>query len=457
MTLANKGGFQFNDADSVVHKGKGKKGKECEDKKESFVFLNRAFPVGKKASSNSARPSGGCNDKVSSISRPFCVSSAPRRSGILVDPGARLESTLCDIRSFSAPGSDEISLGDVLEESVVHVASGFRGAGAAFLNAMSEIAAPCETDRLIAESECRPSATSALDPFATNKVVLEDGCRGARILSGGGEPVHATAGEIKEITGLLEVRESDFSKKAGVAVAAATAGESDGNLGLRRVIESHSRHNSSWGVDAVACARVSALPVVSATASSSAAAPASPAVVAHARSTPMHVAVNSWSDTVSSQGHRGRRSSKGGVSGPAEDLLPVSEVEAAVIFVGRPAVYGGRLQVHFQVGNQALVPGYVVGVVTPSIHPEVTDSLFVSPRPGKGIRQSMGWRKVCGAARPGILVLKCNARTRMLPANLDHLRGMDFSGIIRDCLGHARARLFVSMQVWSWSNRKTTN
>ena len=34
----------------------------------------------------------------------------------------------------------------------------------------------------------------------------------------------------------------------------------------------------------------------------------------------------------------------------------------------------------------------------------------------------MGWRKVCGAARSGILVLKCNARTRMLAANLDHLR-----------------------------------
>ena len=36
---------------------------------------------------------------------------------------------------------------------------------------------------------------------------------------------------------------------------------------------------------------------------------------------------------------------------------------------------------------------------------------FVSPRPGKGIRQPVGWKKVCGTTR-----------TRMLPANLDHLR-----------------------------------
>ena len=34
----------------------------------------------------------------------------------------------------------------------------------------------------------------------------------------------------------------------------------------------------------------------------------------------------------------------------------------------------------------------------------------------------MGWTKVCETARSGIWVLKGNARTRVLPANLDHLR-----------------------------------
>ena len=60
---------------------------------------------------------------MSSISRPFCVSSAPGRSGVLVKSGAR------DIKSLSAPASCEISLGDVFNESVVRVASGFTSGG----------------------------------------------------------------------------------------------------------------------------------------------------------------------------------------------------------------------------------------------------------------------------------------------------------------------------------------
>ena len=87
---------------------------------------------------------------------------------------------------------------------------------------------------------------------------------------------------------------------------------------------------------------------------------------------------NSWSDTGRFHGPTGTRSVKGGVSGPAEDLRPVSEVEAEVKFSGRPAVYGGRLQVRF---------------------PEV-----------------------CGTTRSRIWVRKGSARTRMLPENLDHLR-----------------------------------
>ena len=103
--------------------GQGKTGKESEVQKASFVFSNRAFSVGKKASFNFARSSGDCRDKASSISRPFCVSSAPDRSGLLVTPGTR------DIRSLSAPDSCEFSLGDVFNESVVHGASGFTSGG----------------------------------------------------------------------------------------------------------------------------------------------------------------------------------------------------------------------------------------------------------------------------------------------------------------------------------------
>ena len=53
------------------------------------------------------------------------------------------------------------------------------------------------------------------------------------------------------------------------------------------------------------------------------------------------------------------------------------------------------------------------GAVTPSLHPEVPGIQFVSPVHGLGIRQSMGWTKMCSTARSGIWVLKGDASTRM--------------------------------------------
>ena len=58
------------------------------------------------------------------------------------------------------------------------------------------------------------------------------------------------------------------------------------------------------------------------------------------------------------------------------------------------------------------------GAVTPSVHPEVPDVQFVSPGRGLCIRQSTGWRKVCGTAASG--VLKGDPGGRRLPANHDH-------------------------------------
>ena len=112
----------------------------------------------------------------------------------------------------------------------------------------------------------------------------------------------------------------------------------------------------------------------------------------------------------------------GGVSGPAEDLRPVSEVEAGVIF--RPTggvrgqVAGPRPRRQPGTGTRQVRRG----AVTPSLHLEVPDTRFASPGRGLGIRQSMGWTKVCETARSGIWVLKGNARACMLPENLDHLR-----------------------------------
>ena len=243
---------------------------------------------------------------------------------------------------------------------------------------------------------------------------------------------HATADESKGIVGFHEVNESDCFR-AEAAVAAATAGESEGTIRLLEVFESdfpplpNSSHspNSRHGSLSSACARrvarcVAAAPARVCLGSSS---PALSAAVAHAHASILHGAcINSWSDTVRLQGPTGTRRVKGGVSGPAEDLRPVSEVEAGVNF--RPAG-GVRGQVAGSLPRRQ--PGTGTrqvreGVVTPSLHPKVPGIQFVSPGYVLDIRQSMGWTKVCGTARSGIWVLKGNARARMLPENLDHLR-----------------------------------
>ena len=116
-----------------------------------------------------------------------------------------------------------------------------------------------------------------------------------------------------------------------------------------------------------------------------------------------------------------RKRVKGGVSGP-EDMRPVSEVEAGVNF--RPAGIA-RGQVGEDSPERRPGPGSRKArevAVTPSLHPEVPGTQYAPPGRGLGIRQSMGWTKACETARSGTWVLKGDARTRMLPANLDHLR-----------------------------------
>ena len=90
---------------------------------------------------------------------------------------------------------------------------------------------------------------------------------------------------------------------------------------------------------------------------------------------------------------------KGGVSDPAEDLRPVSEMEAGVNF--RPAG-GVRGQVAGPLPRRQ--PGTGTrrqrrGAVTSSLHPEVPDTQLASPGYGLDIRQSMGWTKVCGTVQ----------------------------------------------------------
>ena len=129
----------------------------------------------------------------------------------------------------------------------------------------------------------------------------------------------------------------------------------------------------------------------------------------HDDDTPMHVAHNSCSDTGRVQGPTGRRCSKGGVSGPPEDVRPCLRGGGRGKFSSGRRCTGAGCR-FFPGSNQAQVPARE-GAVTPSLHPEVPGIQFVSPGYGLDIRHSMGWTKVCGTARSGIWVLKGIART----------------------------------------------
>ena len=259
--------------------------------------------------------------------------------------------------------------------------------------------------------------------------------------SGVTETAHAGAVKDEGINVLLEDPEPDFSESLDEFTAAevnvglggrvkstaahATAGERTGIFGSFHLSESEfpPLNSSRLGSLSSACARRVARSAASARVCPGSSSLAVSAAVARVHASTLHDACfNSWSDTGRSQVPTGRRCTKGGVSSLAEDLRPVSEVEAGVNF--RPAGW-----VRGQVAGS--LPGRQPGtgtrrnkgsVVTPSLHPEVPDSLSVSPGPGKRIRESMGWTKVCGTAQSGIWLLKGNARACMFPANLDHLR-----------------------------------
>ena len=357
--------------------------------------------------------------------------------------------------SASLPARSGAGETDAVPE-LLEIAAGAGENDAVF--ALSERVSGVETDPVPTVFE--------IDTVRVSKRCIDPGTGDVRRVFGSGklrgvaDAAAATAGENERIIALPEVTESALAKVKGLAVASATAGatvgESQGIIGLRE--SQIPSLNSSGCLSVHACASLPSAPAVSARVCPVPSSSAVSAAVAHARFTPMHDAHKSWSDTVRSQGPTGRRCTKGGVSGPAEDLRPVPEVEAGVNF--RPTGW-----VRGQVAGS--LPGRQPGtgtrtskgsVVTPSLHPEVLDSLFVSPGPGKRIRQSMGWTKVCGTTQSGIWVLKGNARTCMLPENLDHPSGgMEEAGFIQDCLGYARARLSVVIQVWTWSSSQTTN
>ena len=317
--------------------------------------------------------------------------------------GLRSKSAGGDVDSASVPvvnsagksGDHDTLRCCYLEDGMEVVRHGVPDTSAVTSSSVVGVSAPCLVRRA-------PVAGVEDDSvFKQNAGVASSSVRRARVVGAlrrSGPSAHATASESDRVIGLLEVTESEFPSLSYSV-------------------------NSCLGLSTSACARVSCLAGACAGAAArvcSVSPSSAVAAVAHAHASTLHGAHNSWSDTARVQGPTGFRRVKGGVSGPAEDLLPVSEMEAGVNFRTADGVRG-------QVAGSRRQPGTGTrrvreGAVTPSLHPEVPGIQFVSPGRGLDIRQSMGWTKVCGTARSGIWVLKGNARTRMLPENLDHLR-----------------------------------
>ena len=166
------------------------------------------------------------------------------------------------------------------------------------------------------------------------------------------------------VGGLKRSKAVEGADEPDAAIWTATAGEREGIIRLHEVTESDfppllrssQSPDSRPGSLSSACARsvarrVAAAPARVCPGSSS---PAVSAAVAHAHASILHGAlVNSWSDTVRLHGPTGTRRVKGGVSSPAEDLRPVSEVEAGVNFRPAGRCSGTGCRFYFLGGNRA--------------------------------------------------------------------------------------------------------
>ena len=119
----------------------------------------------------------------------------------------------------------------------------------------------------------------------------------------------------------------------------------------------------------------------------------------------------------SSQDPRGTRGTKGGVSSASEDKN--SDPKGTGTYLRTAGGVRGPV-VGSSPGRRTVTKGER-GAVTPSVHLGVSESLAVTPGHGLGLRQRLGWKKVCGTEWSGIWVLKGESRGYALPSTLDHL------------------------------------
>ena len=264
--------------------------------------LNHVVVSGSSRSGHSGvrAPSVRCALVAENTPDVFCNNLLHKPSGVRSGFGTRALPKVAGAAATDGLKADIIKLPDVHE---------FESA---------EFAGAAVTDGLMADTIELPDVHDFEGAEFAGAAATED--QGVEFSAVGGTGEHG-------IIGLLDVPESDFSKN----LAKSTASDV---LAVSRL------SSNSSGVSSHAC-----VSYLDALLSAPACAPAAltaarrvaplSAVVGfgmHGDDSSVHDACNSWSDTSRVQGPTGRRCTKGGVSGPAEDLRPVSEVEAGVNF-----------------------------------------------------------------------------------------------------------------------------
>ena len=272
----------------------------------------------------------------------------------------------------------------------------------------------------------------AKDAFKTNKRDLHDDLEGVRIAllairgySEAAGTAHGTAGESKRIRGLLEVTESDSVKHLAdftataesaaesAAVTRATAGESEGIIGLLGCLSliSFFEFVTSWVV--VLCMCTPCCPFCCSCVCTCL--PRFFIPCCDCCCCTCAYFDPAWCMFQFAVGHGlGHKESQRWGFRSGRRFAPCLRGGGRGNFSAGRRVYGGRLQVHFP-GRQPCTGSRRVreGAVTPSLHPEVPVDQFLLRGRGWGLRQSMGWTKVCSTARSGIWVLMGVASARM--------------------------------------------